>query len=70
MSLRKRLNEEMDLLIGLIPQYRVEAIRAAIIFENSNDMAGFQTLMDAQWAVRSAEDRLDFVMMLLDSDDE
>jgi hypothetical protein len=70
MTLRELLDAEMDRLIGLMPQYRVAALRAAMNFENYQDMDRFRELMDAQWQVRVTEDRLDFVLRLLDEADE
>jgi hypothetical protein len=70
MTLRELLDEEMDRLIGLIPQYRVEAMRSATRFQQKNDLESFQEMLEAQWQVRVVEDRLDFVMRLLDEANE
>lgn len=65
MTLRELLVKELDLLVGLISEYRRDFSNKFAVFHSRGDQESFKAFVDAYVTLKSAEDRVELINEVL-----
>jgi hypothetical protein len=65
MTLRELLVKELDLLVGLISEYRRDFSNKFAVFQSRGDQESFKGFVDAYVTLKSAEDRVELINEVL-----